>query len=51
MIRVSTTLSVMSEGLIAVSKRSNGTFIMSCLLMRMTWTTLLVNELLISKLD
>jgi hypothetical protein len=45
------TLSIMSEGLIVVSKCSNGTFIMSCLLMRMMLTTLLVNELLISKVD
>jgi hypothetical protein len=51
MIRVSATLSVMSEGLIDVSKCSNSTFIMLRLLMRMMLTTLLVNELLITKVD
>jgi hypothetical protein len=44
MIRVSATFSVMGEGLFAVSKHSNSTFIMLCILMRMTMTTLLVNE-------
>jgi hypothetical protein len=48
MIRVSMTLSVMSEGLIVVYKCSNSTFIMSYLLTRMMLTTLLVN-LVISK--
>jgi hypothetical protein len=47
MIRVSTTLSVMTEGLITVSKRSNSTFIMLCLLMRMTLTTFVVNKFLL----
>jgi hypothetical protein len=51
MIRVSMTLSIMIEGLVIVSKCSNSTFIMLCLLMRMTLTTLLVNELLLRNVD
>jgi hypothetical protein len=50
-IRVSATLSVMTEDLITVSKRSNSTFIMLCLLMRMTLTTFVVNEFLIPNND
>jgi hypothetical protein len=46
MIRISVTLSVLSEGLISVFKRSNSTSIMLILLMRITLTTLLVNEML-----
>jgi hypothetical protein len=44
-------LSVMSEGMIDVSKHSNSTFIMLCLVMRMTLTTLLVYELLVTNVD
>jgi hypothetical protein len=46
MIRISVTLSVLSEGLISVFKHSNSTSIMLILLMRITLTTLLVNEML-----
>jgi hypothetical protein len=52
MIRISMTLSVTSEGLIAVSKCSNGTSnnVYTCI-MRLMATTLVVDELLNINVD
>jgi hypothetical protein len=51
LVRISATLSKMGDGLIIVFKHSNSTFIMLMLIMRMTLTTFLVNELIISNID